>query len=722
VNPTRVNVQTKILLLLIAIVATLVGGLAGLKVTEQRRFREIAQNRAAERNRKFDAFLKERGDNLNVLVEDSSTWNDMVRAIVKDDVTWAGQNLSDETLATYQINAVWIYKPDLSLFYSRNNRYADNLRELPLPPDAFATLFRKERVCHFFLRVPQGWMEIRGGTVHPSIDRQRETTPQGYLFAGQIWIDDNIRRMSLFTGFDIRIVPAQEIAAPTPSTEERGLITFSRLLPGWNGEPIAQIMVQNDSPIIRELNQASERLFLYLLGFAAALFLIVSVSLTAWVRRPLHLITKSLKEKNLEALAPLQKRRHEFGRLAELIVKSQRTEEALQRTEDQLRHSQKLEAVGRLAGGIAHDFNNLLTAIIGYSELLESQLSGEDRDYALQIRKAGEQAASLTRQLLAFSRKQLLQPKVLDLNALILDMEKLLQRVIGEHIRIQIETSPGQARVCADPHQLEQVVLNLGVNARDAMPGGGKLTISTGHVQLGTMLNPATDTEVAPGDYILLTVCDTGSGMDAETKEQIFEPFFTTKGPGKGTGLGLATVYGIVKQSGGGISVDSQAGHGSTFHIFLPRVEAPLEPQKPAALLCGPGDRTETILVIEDEEVVRVLLCAVLKDAGYEVLCAGSPHDALRLAKAHSGLIHLLVTDVVMPEMHGPVVARLLSALQPAMKILFVSGYSENDISDQGVLDPGLEVLQKPFTHQSLVRKVREILASNEELAAGGQV
>jgi signal transduction histidine kinase len=554
-------------------------------------------------------------------------------------------------------------------------------------------------------------MEIRGATIHPSLDRSGETKPQGYFFAGHIWIDDNIRRMSLFTGYDVRIVPLDADASIATDKEDAGLITFSRTLPGWNGQPVAKIVVHNDSPIIRELNRAGRRLFLYLNLFAVGLLIVLALALNFWIRRPLRRLTRSLHKGDPALLAPLQKRRDEFGRLAELILKNRETEDALALAEDRLRHAQKLEAVGRLAGGVAHDFNNLLTAIMGYSELLEARLErdGTSRDFARQIRITGERAASLTKQLLAFSRRQLLMPKVLDLNVVVGELETLLQRVIGEHIRIQIQTRAAEARVRADRGQLEQVILNLGVNARDAMPKGGLLTIATeNRTQLDFVLEHGF--EPSRDGYVLLVVSDTGCGMDAATKDRIFEPFFTTKAPGKGTGLGLATVYGIVKQSGGGIAVESEPMKGSKFTIYFPRETSPLELSQPDAPALVAPAHAETLLVVEDEEVVRQLICAVLTDVGYTVLCAASPSEAVRLSAQHSGKIEMLVTDIVMPEMHGPTLAQQIVGLRPDVKVLYVSGYSENDISDQGVLEPGLDVLQKPFSKVTLLRKVRDIL------------
>jgi signal transduction histidine kinase/CheY-like chemotaxis protein len=709
------KVQTKIVLLLLLLLVVFISGLVVVRLFADRRLKAIADERAAERTRSFDEFLAERGDRLSAIVDDSTNWDDLVRALKADDHTWADATISLETLATRDFNAVWIYKPDLTLFHSKNNRYAESLREAPIPRTALQKLLSSREVAHFFVATPEGWMELRGGTIHPSRDRFRETAPQGYFLAGRFWIDENVRRMSAFTGYSIRVVPVEKAAVEPKSAEEQGLITFRRTFPGWDGRPVAELQVESDSPIIREFNRSQRLLFIGLIVFAAGLLLILSVSMIRWVWRPLHLISLNLEKQNPEGLAPLAPRPNEFGRLAQLILKFRETEQTLHQAEEQLRHSQKLEAVGRLAGGIAHDFNNLLTAIIGYSELIEKRGKGELKEHAQLIRKAGEQAAALTRQLLAFSRKQLLEPRVLDLNVLVHDMEKLLQRVIGESIHIIIDPIRGGARVKADPSQLEQVLLNLGVNARDAMPGGGTLRIATQEKELTEEEIIERAIDVIPGRYVLLIVSDTGSGMDDETRSRIFEPFFTTKGPGKGTGLGLATVYGIVKQSGGGITVESTPGQGCTFTIFLPASFAELDiAELPPVEQRTHG--TETILVVEDEEVVRQLICTVLGEAGYNVICAESAEAAMQVARDRKESIHLLVTDIVMPGLNGPALARALSAHQPSIKILYVSGYSDNDISAQGVVDPGLVVLQKPFTQQSLSLKVREILDSDTVL------
>ncbi len=380
-------------------------------------------------------------------------------------------------------------------------------------------------------------------------------------------------------------------------------------------------------------------------------------------------------------------------------VDRRRVEDALHESEVQLRQLQKMEAVGRLAGGIAHDFNNLLTVILGRSRLLLDTMKADHphRRSIKSIDQTAERAALLTRQLLAFSRKQVLAPALLDLNEVLAGMTDLLQRLIGEQIELAVVPARGLGQVKVDRGQLEQVIVNLVVNARDAMPDGGRITIAT---SVGPA--PAADATAEAGSWVRVAVTDTGTGMDAHTRARIFEPFFTTKEPGKGTGLGLATVYGIVRQSGGNIEVESEPGMGTTFTISLPRAEdAPVTVEAPTA---PTGRGTETVLVVEDEGEVRGLIHAVLTDFGYTVLSAGRPGEALELAGRHPGPIHLLVTDMVMPEMGGPVLARRLLEVRPETAVLFMSGYTDHTITS------GPPFLQKPFTPDTLGRIVRAAL------------
>ena len=381
--------------------------------------------------------------------------------------------------------------------------------------------------------------------------------------------------------------------------------------------------------------------------------------------------------------------------------------------ENQLQQSRRMEAVGRLAGGIAHDFNNLLTIIKGYAELAlqRAGIQPELRADVMQIDNASERASMLIRQLLAFSRRQVLQPKVIDLNAIVLGLDKLLARLMGEHIEMVTRCGANVGNVKADPAQVEQVIMNLVVNARDAMPKGGRLTVETFNVDLDSTY--ARDhVSVKPGAYVMLAVSDTGMGMSPETVAHIFEPFFTTKESGQGTGLGLSTVYGIVKQSGGYIWVYSEPGKGTTFKVYLPRVTELAESKTGAVQPPGAGKGSETILLVEDEEAVRELASRILSAKGYSVVVAKSTQEAEQLATKHAGEIHLLLTDIIMPGTSGRELARRITERHPRTRVLYMSGYTDNVLAQGGVLEAGLSFLQKPFTPGALVQKVRDVLDS----------
>jgi PAS domain S-box-containing protein len=381
------------------------------------------------------------------------------------------------------------------------------------------------------------------------------------------------------------------------------------------------------------------------------------------------------------------------------------------RLEDQLRQSQKMEAIGHLAAGVAHDFNNLLTIIFGSAELLREMLPSTDPKSEMipRILQAAERAAGLTRQLLAFSRQTVLEPRVLDLNVVVRENEKMLRPLIGEDVQLTVVLEPALKPVRIDPGQIAQVIMNLAVNARDAMPTGGKLMIETSNVQLDKAF-AAAHPGVKPGHHVLLAVTDTGTGMTSEVQSQIFEPFFTIKGPGKGTGLGLATVYGIVKQSGGFIDVDSELGWGTAFKLYFPTTEEIVPPEKSLQDANPTAHGSETILVVEDEDAVRSLLCMVLQEAGYRVLEASRGAEAIRLFEQHSEPIQLVVTDVVMPEMGGRQMVQRLSELRPDLRVLYLSGYTDDAVVRHGVLQANVAFLQKPFTMATLTNKVRQVL------------
>jgi two-component system, cell cycle sensor histidine kinase and response regulator CckA len=380
--------------------------------------------------------------------------------------------------------------------------------------------------------------------------------------------------------------------------------------------------------------------------------------------------------------------------------------------EDQLRQSQKMEAVGQLAGGVAHDFNNLLTAILGYCSLMLDEVPQEDplRQDLMEIQAAGERAAALTRQLLAFSRRQMLQPQVVDINTLIRQLEKLLRRLISEDVELVTALGGDLQPVRVDPASIEQILVNLAVNARDAMPVGGRLTIETSNVEIDEAYT-LTHVSMTPGPYVMLAVGDTGRGMDAATRARVFEPFFTTKEQGRGSGLGLATVYGIVKQSGGFIWVYSELGHGTVFKVYLPHAKTRTVPRASDVRPQETAQGWETVLLVEDEDAVRALAREVLRRYGYIVLEARHGVDALRVAERHPDTIHLMVTDVVMPHMSGREVAERLSTVRPTMKVLFMSGYTDHALMHRE-LAPGSKFLQKPFTPEVFARKVRHVLDS----------
>jgi len=381
--------------------------------------------------------------------------------------------------------------------------------------------------------------------------------------------------------------------------------------------------------------------------------------------------------------------------------------------EDRLLQAQKMEAVGRLAGGVAHDFNNMLTVIAGYNRMILDDLSPLDplRGCAEEVLKAADRAAALTRQLLAFSRRQVMQPCVMNVNATVVHTEKMLRRLIGEDVELVLSLPPDIGNIKADPNHIEQAIVNLALNARDAMPKGGRITVETANVHLDENY-ARTHMGVKPGDFVMVAVSDTGHGMDAETRRRLFEPFFTTKEKGKGTGLGLASVYGVVKQLGGDIWVYSEPGQGTTFKLYFPRIAetASLPAVSPAESDRAPS--TETILVVEDEEAVRDLTVKILRKLGHTVLAAAGGAEAIEIAKSYSGPIALLLTDVVMPNMSGRQVADHLLKLRPELKVLYLSGYTDNTVVHHGVLEDGVEFLPKPFSREALARKIRDVLGT----------
>jgi two-component system, cell cycle sensor histidine kinase and response regulator CckA len=527
---------------------------------------------------------------------------------------------------------------------------------------------------------------------------------------------------------------AGTVALLTDTTERRAFEEArNRLAAIVESSEDAMVSVALDGAIT-SWNRGAEKLYQYSATEAvgASIFLIVPPSLLDEERGILDRVTRGevvrqyeterrRKDGSLVAVAvTISPVRDATGtvvavaKIARDLTAKRGAEAAHHKIEEQFRQAQKMEAVGRLAGGVAHDFNNLLSVILSYSDLALTDLKAGDpmRDDMEQIQAAGRSATELTGQLLAFSRQQVLQPRVLDLNASVAGMDRMLRRLIGEDVELTLAAAVDLGRVLADPGQIEQVVMNLAVNARDAMPDGGKLTIETSNVELDAAYVSA-HVGVAPGRYVMIAVSDTGTGMDAATRARVFEPFFTTKPVGKGTGLGLATVFGIVQQSGGHVDVYSEPGHGTAFKVYFPRTDKAAETPRAA----GPRESlrgSETILLVEDEEQVRAVACAILRRYGYHVLETSNGVDARVTSDGFAKEIHLLLTDVVMPGMSGRKLAEELTLRRPQMKVLYASGYTDDAIVHHGVLAAGVAFLQKPFTPDAILRKVRQVLDREE--------
>ena len=723
------SVRTRILLSLLLVSAVFAAALYFVRQDQAEYFRGVVEAREREWRSSVGAFLERQQKPAAVTVLDLATDLKVVAAMEYGDREQLAAALDDKTLKSRGLHAVWLYRPDGSLLHAHALATAAQVLDgRPLPGVEVAALIAREREPHFHLELPgspagvqRRFVEIRGSPVLAKV-AQPDGAPRvlGTFFAGCLLDRQEVAEMPLLHRDDRVELVSALAQAPAETTHT---MTYPAPLKDWNGRVIGQLVVWNNSRELAELESRGEWHLFALVGAACALFGVLFAALSRAIVRPLRLMIKGLDDGEISALAPLATRRSELGRLAELIGdhfqqsaalvlemnRRMEAQEALFVSDEMLRHSQKLEAVGRLAGGVAHDFNNLLTAIIGYAALLQTRLKEDPaaREQAELILQAGEQAAGLTRQLLAFSRKQVLHPRLIDLNAVICNLQRLLQRIIGEHIEISTEPRATAGCVRADPGQIEQVVVNLGVNARDAMPHGGRLIIRTVDAELdGSNL----ELDLPEGRYLALEVTDHGEGMDAETRQRIFEPFFTTKGPGKGTGLGLATVYGIVKQSGGAIAVESEPGRGTTFRIFLPHQSGTPDLAESVPVRVAAAVVTERVLVVEDEEMVRELVCDVLRAEGYRVTGTDRGSEAVRLVRDERVEVDLVISDVIMPEMNGAVVAQRMREVLPAVKVLFVSGYSESDMADQGLDALAFEVLQKPFTPETLVRKVRAVL------------
>lgn len=720
------RIRNTILLLMLLAFTAFVTGLVLMRRAESKSFEEVVRLRQAAWKQKIQSFLSNDGRDLRMMPDELSKSAPATEAILQSDLKWMEDAWDERTVKSFGAHVLWVYKPDGTLFHTATVTGRKKFEALPVPVEALARLMTRDKGAHFYFHRKvdddgtRELVEVRGAAVFPAWDLDKREAIQGFIVAGRV-LGDVWRRELLPDGEDKLSIVASDASVPVDSGASR--MSYVEDLRDWQGHDLARLVVTNESAPLAQLERNGNQLFVTLVAAGFVLFACLYALLYLAVVRPLCRMIEALHHEDVTRLAPLERQKAEFGELARLItaffeqqltltremLERIHTEKVLREKDEMLQHSQKMEAVGRLAGGVAHDFNNLLTAIIGYADLLRQRFARDPagRQPAELIHQAGAQAAGLTRQLLAFSRKQLLQPKVIDLNTIVANLHRLLQRIIGEHIEIRTALEASPACVKADPGQIEQVIVNLGVNARDAMPRGGKLTIGTVNLELS---DAERTEELCAGSYIAIEVTDTGEGMDEVTRKRIFEPFFTTKGPGKGTGLGLATVYGIVRQSHGGIVVESERGRGSTFRILLPRVDAVAEQSESAPVAAARTAGAETILVVEDEEIVRELVVEILRSHGYRVLATERGSEAAEILRADGGRLDLLISDVVMPGMNGAEVARCVHEITPNARVLFVSGYSEHDMADQGLEALTFEVLQKPFTPSALARKVRDVL------------
>lgn len=720
------NLQTKVLLSLCLVVAIFGAGLVLVKHFDTERQHLLMRDREQETVIFFDKLLELNGSSLRTLVYDYTYWNEMVRFATVGDPRWAEGNLHDLTLSTYAVNAIWVYRTDRTLAYSHNNLSMDELQGIPLPKDALQLLFDRIESLHFFVKTSRGLVEIRGATIHSNDDPQRKL-PKGYFFAGRLWNQSFLTQLSKATKSKVSIIPFSKDHNAGTSNAEEGKILFFKTLHGWDGSSLMKIHVERDSPLLAQLILSSRQQFALLILFASTILSLIYVFLWKWISVPIQSLSTALYREDASLLKRLENDTSEFGNLAQLIrkffeqkkklteeiIKRERIEATRAQLEEQLRHSQKMEAIGLLAGGVAHDFNNILMAITSYCELLMFKMPKKDQVYRdlEEILKSANQGASLTKQLLAFSRKQVLEPKIVNLNNVIENLEKMLRRLIGVDIELFVLLGQDAGCIKADAGQLEQVILNLFLNSRDAMPERGKLILETAAVTLDEA-HCQKYPDILPGSYVMLAISDTGCGMTEEIKSHIFEPFFTTKERGKGTGLGLSTVYGIVKQSGGDIRVESSPKKGSTFRLYFPRADEPIKDIHPAATSKSKTG-SETVLLVDDNDVVRSAIKGCLQMNGYTVLEARHGQEALKVWDAHNDPIHLLITDVVMPFMNGQQLAHILNSRHPDLRILFLSGYSGEEIMPEQLSIPSAEFLKKPISMEVLMRKIRELLDSD---------
>jgi signal transduction histidine kinase len=748
----HLSIQARLIVLMFILVAGFSGFLLYQRSSENIMVTSLFQDMVAEKTVSLDQFIKIKSAPLEVLSRDYTLWDEMIGFVANPDPKWAKDNL-ETAFSTFDTDAIWVYRPDFSLVYSKNTLSDPAIDQLPVPKQAWKNIFSQGYFCHFFATTDKGVMEIFGAPVQPSSDVKRLSRPRGYFFVGRLWDKGYTNELAKLMKSKIWIIPAVRGVPFAVENKESGVMVFSKVLKDWQGDPLVKVYLRSDSEVIRSLHFSSRTETAFLVLFSLLIFFSLSILLLFWIGRPLNLISHSLLLQNSSSLGGLKKSNTEFGNLACLIddffiqkdklVKEvqerQRVERILQKINDELEgriaertsdlisvnqrlskelednkrlqeqflQAQKMEIIGRLAGGVAHDFNNILMVISNYAGFVKDALPKDDpiREDVNQISEAAGRAASLTGQLLAFSRRQVIAPAVININERIAQMEKMLRRLIGEDVELKTDLFAPKAMIKVDPGNMDQVVTNLVINARDAMPSGGNIFIETKNATL----SQGQVADLPAGDYLNLSISDTGSGMSDEVKSHLFEPFFTTKERGKGTGLGLATIYGIVKQHKGSISVDSVKGKGTTFKIYLPlAAEGAMQEKKEERRLSLRG--TETILLVEDDTPVRDVVSKMLFKLGYTVLEATCAEDAFAVAKKYLKPIHLVIADIVLPRINGKEMADELVRQIPGLKVLYASGYTGDISVYKSIMEEGMPFIQKPFSEDLLAMKIREIL------------
>ncbi len=718
------QVYKKVSLVLVAITAILLSTFVLFGLAARNESTSLLEQRSAETESLIQNLIELKSNMLKTLSYDYTYWDEMVNFIQTADPEWALQNI-DEGLRTYAADAAWVYRMDGSLVYSKSMQGFSDFKEAPLTRDVFSKLFQGTRFEHFFIQTPHGLLEIRGATAHPTADPERKTNPKGYFLVGKLWDKDWLDDLSQLTFSEVKIVSIEkndQKILSSKSSSARSDIHFTRILKSAEDRPIAQLEFIKTSPIIDQMRHEDRVQFKALMMLLTLLLLTAMMLLQLWVNRPLSLIEKALKNENPAILTSLKKQNTEFGAVSILIQdfftqKEELLRQIKERTqlEATLVESQKMEALGKMAGAIAHDFNNQLTAIHGFCELLASDIdeTSPQGSYLKEIQKATNRSIEFTSQLLSFSHHHLAVREALDLNIFIQKNSALIRHTLGEQIQLELSLHPKLTMVEVSITQLEQVLMNVVLNARDAMPSGGKLFIKTLNVEVSKEDSLSTEfSRIPPGAYVELEIMDSGVGMSEEVKKHLFEPFYTTKERGKGTGLGLASAYSIIKQHNGYITVVSQPGQGSAVKMFFPPCvkKAAALPQINSQKPIRGGN--EVILMAEDEDGVRAVASAMMRKYGYQVLAASQGKEALELAQKHSGEIHLLLSDVIMPGMDGKELYGKLKVRFPHLKVIFMSGYTSSALTREAFPDLHMNLLQKPFQSAQLLARIRQVLDS----------